>query len=283
MRTQNVPFVATKLRASSAATAVLALLVSSSLAAAGLFDVFESYDVRDARSRARKLVGLCEASAAGQQLRDACFGVRIRNGLLRDRERQALVMPLLAVLNDTCRYDDGVHFEVIALLGRLRRPEVIPTLRTCLQREGRPLTKFQSGAALTRLGQARAGLPAVEEWARRGFRIDTLGTPGSPTQEFLYPLLRLPDAAEDSALNQYFVRVLSYPSQTQRIHAIEFLLRKDATGKEAAFDAAVDILAHPQPDKGGRFIERDRGAVLCILQKHGGARGKFLAAAQGVR
>jgi hypothetical protein len=95
--------------------------------------------------------------------------------------------------------------------------------------------------------------------------------------DFLYPPLTLSERKEDSVLNRYFVRVLSYPSQDHRMDAIRFLLLKDGTNKNAAFDAAIDILANPQPDRGARFIERDRGEVLTLLRKHGGVRGKVLA------
>lgn len=228
-----------------------------------LFGVFESAEERAAGAYTEELVQLCESGADRQTLNNACSDLRKGGHLLKEKERQKLVAPLLSVLDDTVKYDDVTHREVILLLGRLRRPEVIPALLACLKREDRLL------------GQARGGLPVVEEWARHGGGI----VARSPTQEFLYPLLKLPERVEDSALNQYFVRVLFYPPQSQRIEAIQFLLQKDGTDKEAAFAAAIDILEHLRPDKDNRFVERDREFVLCALQKYGGARGKALAAA----
>jgi hypothetical protein len=281
-------------------TAALVLVVVTN-ATAGLFESDES---RRAHSLANELLRKLEAKAgeacyekekalerrfqphqpAGKtNIGEACWWVWRYSARLSESDRKRLLGPLLEMLLDTARFEDGTHFHAIALLERLRQPEVVPTLLECLQHTGRPLTRFRAGAALVRLGRARAGLPAVEEWARRGLRVDTLVPDGSPTMVFLYPPLKLPDRAEDSALNQYFVRVLSYPSQSNRIDAIRFLLQKDGTNKDAAFAAAQSTLENPRPDKGERFIRRDRGTVLGCLEKHGGARGKTLAAAYGRR
>jgi len=258
------------------------LLATTTTAMAGPFGLFESAEKKKVSSLAEALIRKCESGVDGRALEFDCEMLSVRHKLLGETERQKLVAPLLSVLEDTARYDDGTHFDVIPLLGRLRQPEVIPTLLACLEREGRPLTRFQAGAALTRLGQARAGLPAVEEWARRGQRICTTCTryrsPALGVCQLELDEVTLPERAEDSALNQYFVRVLSYPSQTLRIDAIQFLLGKDGTNKEAAFDAAIDILEHPRPERDAWFAS-DRKQVLGLLRKRGGPRGKALAEA----
>jgi len=264
------------MRRSMIAAVVAALLVTAPSARAGLFGIFESTRERAARAHVEELVQLCESGADGQTLINACFWLWKNSHLLKEEERQKLVAPLLSVLDDTAEYDDITHREVIPLLSRLRRPEVIPALLACLEHKDRPLTRFQAGIALILLGQARAGLPAVEERARRGQTVDTVGRAllgASPTDPFIFPLLTLPDKGEDSALNEYFVRVLSYPSQWRRIDAIQFLLLKHGANKEAAFAAATDILEQPLSPEGNTHY------LLKVLREHGGTRGKVLVEA----
>jgi len=194
-----------------------------------------------------------------------------------------LVEPLIEILGDTTRFSDVAHFHAANILGGLRDGKAIPALKECLGQGNRERTRFAAGIALALLGRARTGLPVVEEYVKQGKKVEVVGA--GPATSYVVPFfegsnwkpLELPDKDEDEALNRYIETVLTCPLELERIYAIKYLLKKDGTNKDLAYEAAVEILDQPNPEQ-PEFLQRNREALLGVLRDDGGERGKAIAA-----
>jgi len=201
-------------------------------------------------------------------------------GILAERHDTRVVKPLIELLKDTTRFDDDTHSIMAAALGWLGDTTAVPVLKGCLKRTTREFTRLEAGIALCLLGELRTGLPVVEEYAKREEPpySENFGG-GAVTNPFFtgtsWAPIELPNKEDDKALVRYFERVLTYPSEENRIYAIVWLLQKDGANKELAYQAAIDIIENTEPRP---YMGRNRKWVLSILKRRGGERGKAIAA-----
>uniref|UniRef100_A0A7C6AA14 HEAT repeat domain-containing protein n=1 Tax=candidate division WOR-3 bacterium TaxID=2052148 RepID=A0A7C6AA14_UNCW3 len=106
--------------------------------------------------------------------------VRKNFGWLRRIGDKRVVEPFIELLKDTVRFEELVkwegmtrrkldedHSNIAIVLGRLGDKRAIPALKECLKWKSREMTRMEAAIALCFLGEAKVGLPVVEEYASR--------------------------------------------------------------------------------------------------------------------
>jgi hypothetical protein len=260
------------------------------MVAQALADELNFEDV--ARARADSLAGLLVQEWSGARdpstIRALLTGLQ-ELGPPSSSAQSSLTPVLVGILDDSSTFKEGTQYLAVSQLDlmKLSTPSVIAGLEQCLARTDRNLPRLASGVTLSLRGYVQNALPVVEEYASVGWeppdslKVLGLADDADPVAPFLLPPkwkpLTLVEQADEDSLNAYFIRILAYPREAHRVHAIDFLLQKGIAVDEA-LDAAQGILENPEPCAPGDPEYAEQRNLLYILEEFGGARGRALAA-----
>ncbi len=182
--------------------------------------------------------------------------VNRNSGWLRRMGDKRAVEPFIELLKDTVRFKEGLgapgfkgdaFLSLIPMtLGELRDERAIPVLKECLKWKHWEFTRMEAAIALCFLGEAKIGLPVVEEYAKRDtppFNPEGHGKDELVISFFTFGWEPVKLPKDNQLLVEYMERALKFPSSGLRVNAASWLIKWNKRRySKKALEVASEIL-----------------------------------------
>jgi hypothetical protein len=249
------------------------VLFSSALATYGPYVATPQPPEReaDAQSTVRGFLAAYHSGKSDEVLLENLGYVKEWTTVLRETDDQRLAGPLAELISDTAKHSDRLTSLAIYVLMQVRARSAVSAVRPYLSLRSRPRSRLEAAAAMLMLGDAAAGIPILEEYARQTATLPWRQVSWSVTMPFLdsdWRAVVLPDSSQERLVVGYFRRIAPWVSGQNLTNTICYLLQKDERSREVACQAAAAALCKRGSDAAVRQ------SILVLLRKFGGERGR---------